>query len=204
MGDGIKTMKLGKLIVISAPSGSGKTTLCDRVLKLDKKIVRSISATTRERRGREREGREYYFISEAVFKRYIAAGRFLEWAQVHGHYYGTLRQDVLRQQRLGKDVALVIDVQGGLKVKTIDPGVVLIFIQPPSFQELGKRLKSRGTDDLQTIRDRLKNAKWEMQFVRKYDYTIVNRQLDQAVAQLQAILVAERLRVNGKHGTRGK
>ncbi|MCD4813715.1 guanylate kinase [bacterium] len=197
-------MKRGRLIVISAPSGSGKTTICDRLLKRDKKIVRSISATTRERRGRERHGRDYYYRDKAVFKRDIQAGKFLEWAEVHGHYYGTLKQEVARQRKLGKDVALVIDVQGGLTVRRLDPEAVLIFIQPPSFQVLEKRLRFRGTDDRGTIAQRLKNARWEMKFVKDYDYSVVNNRLEEAVAQIKAILIAERLRVSVKRRTRKK
>jgi guanylate kinase len=184
----------GRLLVLSAPSGGGKTTICERLLRRDRKLSRSISATTRPRRGRERNGREYYFLDEAEFRRHLRAGRFLEWAKVHGYSYGTLRNEVARRCRAGRDVILVIDVQGGLAVKKKHPNAVLIFVDPPSFRVLTERLQRRGTDSRQTIRQRLRNARWEMNQADAYDYVVVNHTLAQAVKQIEAIITAERLR----------
>jgi guanylate kinase len=184
----------GLLIVISAPSGGGKTTICERLLRKDPRLVRSISATTREPRGRERAGRDYIFLKESVFTRLAARGEFLEWAQVHGHCYGTPARAVRRHQAQGRDVMLTIDVQGGLNVKRQDPQAVLIFVKPPSLQELQRRLQGRGTDSRATIARRLRNARWEMSQAGAYDYNVVNNTLPEAVRQIGAIIAAERLR----------
>lgn len=188
----------GRLLVLSAPSGGGKTTICERLLQRDRNLSRSISATTRPRRGRERHGREYYFLDEAAFGRYRRGGRFLEWAKVHGYYYGTLRSEVERRCRGGRDVILVIDVQGGLTVKRKHPDAVLVFVKPPSFRVLSDRLRKRGTDSRQTIRQRLRNARWELTRAEAYDYVVVNRALAEAVKQIEAIIAAERLKVRRK------
>lgn len=185
----------GLLIVISAPSGGGKTTICEQLLRRDRRLSRSVSATTRLRRGQERQGREYFFVTAAEFRRRIKQRRFIEWAQVHDHYYGTPRQAVERSLAAGQDVVLVIDVQGGLAVKRQYPRAVLIFVMPPSPQVLAARLQGRGTDTQATIRRRLQNARWEMTLAQRYDYQVVNRRLPDAVAQMQAIITAERLRV---------
>jgi guanylate kinase len=184
----------GRLLVLSAPSGGGKTTICERLLNRDRRLSRSISATTRPRRGRERHGREYFFLDAGEFQRRRRAGRFLEWAKVHGYYYGTLRGEVARRCRNGRDVILVIDVQGGLAVKKKHPDAVLIFVKPPSYRVLTDRLRRRGTDSRQTIRQRLRNARWELTQADAYDYVVVNRTLDQAVRQIEAIIAAERLK----------
>jgi len=184
----------GLLIVLSAPSGAGKTTICDALLAGDRTLVRSISATTRAPRRGERDGRDYFFWSEAAFRRAVRRAAFLEWAQVHGHRYGTLRSEVARWHRAGRDVVLVIDVQGGLAVKRRFPRAVLIFVRPPSFATLEARLRGRGTDAAAAIRGRLKNARWELSLAPRYDYQVVNAKLSEAVAQVHAIITAERLR----------
>ncbi len=196
----------GRLFVISAPSGGGKTTLCEQLLEKDARLIRSISATTRPIRAGEKPGRDYVFINDAAFDRLIRQKAFLEWAEVHGHRYGTPGLAVQKQQAAGRDVLLVIDVQGGLAVKQQDPGAVLVFIQPPSFKVLEKRLQGRGTDSRDTIRQRLRNARWEMSLAPQYDYQVVNNTLPEAVQQLQAIITAERLRtqVSEKRHTRSK
>jgi len=188
--------KRGRLIVLSSPSGGGKTTICEQLLRRETLLRRSVSATTRPPRGQECDGREYYFIDEAEFKKSIRARQFLEWAQVHGHYYGTLKSEVKKQQRAGRDVVLVIDVQGGLSVKRCNPEAVLIFIKPPSFKVLEARLRGRGTDERQTISERLRHARWEMAQALKYDYAVVNRRLTEVVRQIEAVLTAERLKVH--------
>lgn len=188
----------GRLLVLSAPSGGGKTTICERLLRRDRNLSRSISATTRPRRGREHHGREYYFLDAAAFRRYQRGGGFLEWAKVHGYYYGTLRSEIARRRRGGRDVVLVIDVQGGLAVKKKHPDAVLIFVKPPSFRVLSDRLRRRGTDSQQTIRQRLRNARWELTRAEAYDYMVVNRTLAEAVKQIETIIAAERLKVRRK------
>lgn len=192
----------GLLIVVSAPSGGGKTTICEQLLRHDRRLGRSVSATTRLRRGREREGREYFFVTPAEFRRRIKQRRFIEWARVHDHYYGTPRQAVERQLAAGRDVVLVIDVQGGLAVKRQYPRAVLIFVMPPSRQVLAARLRGRGTDTQATIRRRLQNARWEMDLAKRYDYQVVNRRLQDAVEQIQAIITAARLRVGIENKTK--
>ncbi|MBN1596248.1 guanylate kinase [candidate division FCPU426 bacterium] len=196
--------KPGLLIVLSSPSGGGKTTISERLLRRDPLLVRSISATTRQPRGRERRGRDYYYLDKTEFIKRIKRRLFLEWALVHDHYYGTLRSEVGKHQSRGRDVLLVIDVQGGLAVKRLEPGAVLIFIMPPNRKELDRRLRSRGTENARTIRQRLQHARWEMRFAEKYDYTVVNRRLAQALAEVQAILTAERLRVRRRQLPAGK
>jgi guanylate kinase len=185
----------GLLLVVSSPSGGGKTTICEQLLKKDRNLMRSISVTTREPRGREKNGRDYYYIDMTKFQQLKKQKAFLEWAQVHGHCYGTLRDKVENEQRLGKDVLLVIDVQGGLAVKKIDPRAVLVFVQPPTLKALQARLQKRGTDDRAVILERLQNARWEMAQAQQYDYVVVNERLPKAVANVQAIITAERLRV---------
>jgi guanylate kinase len=190
-----KEMKTrGLLIVISAPSGGGKTTIVERLLKKDPRLVRSISATTRAPRGHERPGREYLFLPAGTFQRQVKQGAFLEWAEVHGHCYGTPVSEVRRRQAQGRDVILTIDVQGGLSVKHQDPRAVLVFVMPPSLKVLQARLQGRGTDSRETIRRRLRNARWEMSQAGAYDYNVVNNTLLEAVRQIGTIIAAERLR----------
>ena len=187
-------IRRGLLIVISAPSGGGKTTISDALLKLDARLVRSISATTRPPRRGEREGRDYFFIDDTRFTRQVQRGAFLEWAEVHGHRYGTPRAEVRKSQHRGRDVLLIIDVQGGLAVQRQDPQAVLIFVMPPSLKVLEARLRGRGTDSRAVIRQRLRNARWEMSLAPQYTYHVVNRTLSEAVGQIAAIITAERLR----------
>ena len=183
------------LVVVSAPSGGGKTTICDELLKSDKKLIRSISATTRLPRGREKDGKDYHFMSASKFDRLKRQNRFLEWADVHGFYYGTLKKEVNEKIRAGKDVLLVIDVQGGLAVKKQCPEAVLVFVKPPSLDVLEKRLKGRGTDPLKVVNKRLANAKWEMKQAKNYDYHVVNDKLGEAIKDVACIISAERLKV---------
>lgn len=184
-----------KLIVISAPSGAGKTTLCDELIKQDKKLVCSISVTTRQPRGQEIDGQDYYFITDKQFERYQKKEQFLEWAKVHNYYYGTLKKEIREKTKAGFDVLLNIDVQGGLTIKRQLPDAVLVFLAPPSIEVLKKRLRKRGTDSMDVISQRLKNAAFEMQQSKHYDYLIVNDKLDQAIWDARAIIQAERLKI---------
>lgn len=144
----------------------------------------AVSATTRSPRPGEVDGKDYYFLSEDEFKRRVAAGEFVEWAYVHGHMYGTLVKEVERLLAQGKSLILEIDIQGALNVKKVWPDAVLIFIEPPSLEELERRLRGRGTEDEQSIELRLKNAKHEMTLADDYDVRIVNDTVDRAVREL--------------------
>lgn len=187
--------KKNNIFIVSAPSGCGKTTICKKLTSFDKNIVNSVSVTTRDPRPGERDKRDYFFISKSEFLYGIQKGEFLEWAEVLGHLYGTPRtfvEDVLRN---GKDVLLSIDVQGALKLKNKIPHAVFIFLMPPSVQELKRRLQKRRTESKVEIHRRLDLAKREMGFVRNYDYVVVNDVLQDAVKNVRAIVVAERLKV---------
>ncbi|GAB4234971.1 MAG: guanylate kinase [Acidobacteriota bacterium] len=180
--------------MISAPSGAGKTTLLQRLLGETEDLEFSVSCTTRPPRPGEVDGRDYYFITEEAFERHVAAGDFLEWAVVHGHRYGTSRRFVEEAWRRGKDVILDVDVQGALQVRRRMPEAILIFILPPSRAELERRLRHRGTDSEEVIRQRLRNAAGEVEHVFDYDYVIINRDLEVAAGDLQAVVRACRSR----------
>lgn len=178
----------GRIIVISAPSGSGKTTLCKRLLKECKNLVFSRSLTTRPARKGERNKKDYIFISKKEFMEYRRAGKFLEWARVFGNYYGTPEEFVEKKLAEGKDAVLVIDVQGAFQVKAKRPGAVLIFILPPSLEEVRNRLIVRKTDQPRQIKLRLKVAAREIAKAKEYDYVVVNDDLDAAVSRLKEII----------------
>ena len=185
----------GILFVLSAPSGCGKTTLLKRVMAELPGLVFSVSHTTRAPRKGEEDGRDYFFVSREEFLaiRDRQPSGFLEWAEVHGNLYGTSRAEVERRQAAGLDVILDIDVQGAAQVRAAsDP--VTIFIAPPSIEELGRRLRGRGTEDEKTIALRLAGAQREMQASAEYDYLIVNDYLDEAADSLRCVLIGERLR----------
>ena len=148
----------------------------------------TVSATTRTPRAGEVEGISYYYLTEDEFSARVAAGKFVEWANVHGHRYGTLRSEVERNLTQGRSLILEIDVQGGLNVRNSYEDVVLVFIAPPSMEELEKRLRGRGTEDEETISTRLANAAHEMELMDAYDATIVNDDLDRAAAELYALI----------------
>ncbi len=185
----------GIVFIVSAPSGAGKTTLTREVLSIHSEMSLSVSCTTRAPRERETPGRDYHFVSEAVFKRRLAAGDFAEWAEVHGKLYGTPRRVLERWLRRGQDVLLDIDVQGARQIKEHFAGAVAIFVLPPSLDELRRRLSGRGTDARKTIEQRWRNARHEIQEIQGYDYFIVNRDVHEAVKRLAAIIEAERLKV---------
>jgi len=185
----------GMLIVLSAPSGCGKTTLLKRVMADLPGLVFSVSHTTRAPRAGEKDGQDYFFVSREEFAslRDRNPSGFLEWAEVHGNLYGTGREGIERQRAAGLDVILDIDVQGAAQVRaTADP--VTVFIAPPSIEELGRRLRGRGTEDEKTIALRLAGAEKEMRAANDYEYLIVNDDLDEAVESLRCVLIGERLR----------
>ncbi len=192
------------LMVMSAPSGAGKTTLCQKWLAQSERLVYSVSCTTRKPRPGETDGKSYHFLAESDFVERVARGDFLEYARVHGNYYGTLKETVLEALRKGLDIVMAIDVQGAAAIRQqalspdADPlirnGYADIFVVPPSFAVLRERLTGRGTDAPDVIATRLKNAMGEVERWREYRYVVVNDDLAAAVGRLCAIRQAEHCR----------
>ncbi len=180
----------GRLFILSAPSGAGKTTLRRALLERLPDLAYSVSYTTRPPRAGEVEGRDYRFLSRPEFEEGIRRGRWAEWACVHGHYYGTSAEDLCRALAAGKDVLLDIDVQGAASLLRRFPESVTVFIEPPSLEELERRLRSRGTDPPEAIALRLRNAVREMAARERYRYVIVNDRLADAVEELVRIFTA--------------
>ncbi|AVX20313.1 MAG: guanylate kinase [Bacillota bacterium] len=187
----------GLLLVISGPSGAGKGTVCRALMARHPEVAYSVSATTRKPRPGEIDGVHYYFVTRERFEEMIAAGELLEWAMVYesGNYYGTPRQAVLDNLAAGRDVILEIDVQGALQIREKFPEAIFIFILPPSMEELKKRITGRGTESAESISKRLACAATELSYVKKYDYCIVNDLVEKAVEKLEAIIIAEKCRV---------
>ena len=178
----------GNLYIVSAPSGSGKTTLLQNLLRDFNELRFSISYTTRSPRGAERNGVDYFFIDRPAFLGMVERGEFLEWAEYYGQLYGTARSFVETQLENGRDVILDIDVQGARQVKSKFSNAVAIFVLPPSFAELERRLRARMQESDEAIRRRLEIAKGEILFYREYDYIIVNDVLDNSISLLEAIV----------------
>lgn len=183
--------------IVSAPSGSGKSTLVARLLTMVSNLDFSISYTTRPPRGPEQNRKEYFFVSKEEFKAMIDAGEFLEHADVFGDYYGTAIRFLREAEARGHDLLLDIDVQGASQIMQRIPTAVSIFILPPDWETLERRLRSRGQDSEKAIRRRLDTARREIENYSKYDYILINDQLEQSVDQLKNIVLAERLRLNG-------
>lgn len=185
----------GCLFVLSAPSGTGKTTISKRVCEELEDIQISVSYTTRQPRQGEIDGVHYHFVDLDSFNQMLRDGVFLEWAEVHGNYYGTSRLKIDSILSIQKDILLDIDTQGAKSIKAQAPDSVLIFIMPPSFEELKNRLYKRGTDSPEKIIQRLKNAETEINQRMYYDYIVVNDNLDKAVEDVKCIIKAERNRI---------
>jgi len=181
--------KSGKLFVISGPSGAGKGTLREHALDNIENLVYSISCTTRKPRDGETQGVQYRFISHEKFKEDIEKNLFLEYAHVHADFYGTLKADVIKELNAGKNVLLEIDVQGALQVREKISDAVLIFIAPPSLEELEKRLRDRHTETEENLKLRLSNAKKELELKDKYDYVIINDDLETASKELRDLIL---------------
>lgn len=184
----------GTLFIVAAPSGAGKSTLVNALLEGDPAISLSVSHTTRPPRPGERYGRHYYFLERAEFEREIDEGVFLEHAEVHGNLYGTSRRTVQELLAQGHDVLLEIDWQGAEQIRRSKPDCVSVFILPPSRAELERRLRGRGSDSAEVIERRLRNSRGEIAHAHQFDYILVNDAFDQALADLQAIVRAVRLR----------
>ena len=184
----------GNLFVVAAPSGAGKSSLVKALLELDSHLVVSVSHTTRRPRGQEQQGREYVFVSESQFRAMVGRGEFFEWAEVHGHRYGTSKAAIESRVAGGDDVVLEIDWQGALQIKALFPNAVLIFILPPSFDELQQRLQRRGEDGHEAIERRMANARAEVAQARHFDFVIINSLFETALFDLKAIVHAQRLK----------
>lgn len=196
----VLTKREGIIYILSAPSGAGKTTLIKKLLAIFPEIRLIVSYTTRGRRAGESSGRDYHFVTEQAFASIRSRGGFAEWAQVHGSFYGTPRLPLEQSIRRGRDVLLDIDVQGAKKIKKQYPRAVSIFILPPSWRELARRLALRGTDRQASIRRRLDNARREIRQLMRYNYIVINREVQEALKSLGAIVVAERHRVSRTRG----
>ena len=190
-----ETTVRGRIVVLSAPSGGGKTTLAQAAIAQTPGLVRSVTYTTRPKRPAEEDGRDYHFISQAVFEQKRRRGEFLECATVHGHLYGTSRLDVNTLCAQGLDVLLVLDYQGAASLRQQRLDALSIFILPPSLKALEQRLRQRNSETEATLQRRLAIAPTEMAQYRHYDYVIINDDRESAVQQLQAIILADRCRV---------
>ncbi len=190
----MRLQRRGLLMVISAPSGGGKSAVLKRLLAKEDALGYSVSVTSRTPREGEVDGKDYNFVSREEFQEQVSAKRFYEWAEVYGNLYGTREDMVQEMLGQGRDVALDIDVQGGISVKWRCPESVLVFLMPPSIEVLEQRLRARKTDPEEDIRLRLDNARSEIQHWRLYDYVVVNLDLDEAVDRISRILDAERNR----------
>jgi len=185
----------GILLVLSAPSGAGKTSLAHRLLRDSPRAIFSISCTTRPPRGKERDGVDYGFVDMGTFRRKIDQGEFVEWAEVHGHFYGTPTSAVDEARATNGMAVFDIDIQGGQAIKRKYPDAVLVFILPPSMEELERRLRQRQTDSEETIARRLLAARAEMERgIASYDYIVVNDDFERAYQDLRSVVIAERIR----------
>jgi guanylate kinase len=192
----------GNLFVVAAPSGAGKSSLVKALMELDARLQPSVSHTTRAPRGQEKHGREYFFVSADVFEAMVSADAFVEWALVHGHRYGTSKKALEERIAAGADVILEIDWQGALQIKRAFANAILIFILPPSLEELRSRLERRGEDAPEVIELRLKNASQEMAQVKEFDFVIINELFERALFDLKAIVHAQRLKYTAQRRAR--
>ncbi len=192
----IKTRNMGTLIVISAPSGAGKGTVINKLLEKNDNLWLSVSATSRIPRDNDKEGETYYFYSKEEFEDRIKEGYFLEYAEYAGNYYGTPKEFIGSKLDNGIDVILEIEIQGAMQIKELVPEALFIFIMPPTLEELKRRLVGRNTDSKDKIIERFKIAYKEINEVSKYNYVVVNDEVDNAVSKIEAIIKAEKCRVD--------
>jgi len=184
----------GNLFCVAAPSGAGKSSLVKALLELDSRLAVSVSHTTREPRGQEQDGREYWFTDADHFRSMIERGEFFEWAEVHGHLYGTSRTAIQDRLARGEDVVLEIDWQGAQQIKSIFSHAVLIFVLPPSWEELRQRLQRRGEDKPDVIEKRMQNASTEVAQAKLFDFVIINALFETALFDLKTVVHSQRLR----------
>jgi len=192
----------GNLFVVAAPSGAGKSSLVKALMELDARVQPSVSHTTRAPRGQEKHGREYFFVSQPEFDAMILGSAFVEWANVHGFRYGTSKKAIEERIAQGADVILEIDFQGALQIKKAFANAVLIFILPPSWEELRSRLERRGEDSPEAIELRLKNAELEVAQAHEFDFVIINELFERALFDLKAIVHAQRLKFSAQRRAR--
>lgn len=194
----------GNLYVVAAPSGTGKSSLVKALLEVDSRMELSVSHTTRAPRGQELHGREYYFVSNDEFDRMVINDAFVEWAKVHNNRYGTSRKAIEDKIAAGADIVLEIDYQGAIQIKQKFPNAVLIFILPPSWEELRSRLMRRAEDSEDVIELRLRNAAEEVAHVHEFDFVIINEMFERALFDLKAISHAQRLKVPAQRRARAE
>ena len=192
----IKQKKQGQLIVVSGPSGAGKDTIVGKILERNPNVWLSVSATSRKPREGEKEGVNYFYLEKKEFEEKIKENYFLEYAEYAGNYYGTPKEKIIEKLDKGMDVVLVIEIQGAKKIKDLVPEALFIFIMPPSEKELLKRLKNRKTEEKEKIVERFNIAYKEINEVTKYNYVVVNDELEEAVSKVEAIIKAEKCRVD--------
>ena len=192
----------GNIFVVAAPSGAGKSSLVKALMELDSAVQPSVSHTTRPPRGQEKHGREYFFVSPSEFDAMVDAGAFVEWAHVHGQRYGTSRRAIEERVAQGADMILEIDFQGAVQIRRLFSNAVLIFILPPSWEELRSRLERRGEDSAKLIELRLHNAAAEMARAMEFDFVIINELFERALFDLKAIVHAQRLRYSAQRRAR--
>ena len=194
----------GNLFVVAAPSGAGKSSLVKALLELDSHVQPSVSHTTRAPRGQEKHGREYFFASAGEFDAMVESDAFIEWAHVHGQRYGTSKKAVEDRMAQGVDVILEIDFQGAIQIRKTFANAVLIFILPPSWEELRSRLERRGEDSAEVIELRLRNAADEMARASEFDFVIINELFERAVFDLKTIVHAQRLKFSAQRRARAE
>lgn len=187
----------GHLFVISGPSGVGKGTLREKLFQHIPDLCYSVSVTTRKPRKNEQEGKDYFFVDQETFKKYIKENKFAEWALVHGDYKGTLLNTLKKKLQQGEDLVLEIDVQGAMQLKQKFPAGTFIFIAPPSWEKLEDRLRGRNTEEEKDLKKRLHDAHREMKQIKNYDYLIVNNHIEKALEELKAIIISERCKIRG-------
>ena len=194
----------GNLFVVAAPSGAGKSSLVKALLELDSHLAVSVSHTTRDPRGQEQDGREYFFVDETEFRAMVTRGDFLEWAEVHGRLYGTSKRSIEDHLQRGQDVILEIDWQGALQVKKLFEHAVLIFVLPPSWTELQQRLMRRGEDEPKVIALRLANARTEVAQAANFDFVIINALFETALFDLKTVVHSQRLKYAAQRRNRSQ
>ena len=192
----------GNIFVVAAPSGAGKSSLVKALMELDSAVQPSVSHTTRAPRGQEKHGREYFFVPHSEFDAMVAADAFVEWAHVHGQRYGTSKKAIEDRIAQGADVILEIDFQGAIQIRQTFANAVMIFILPPSWEELRSRLERRGEDSAEVIELRLRNAAEEMARANEFDFVIINEVFERALFDLKAIVHAQRLRYSAQRRAR--